>query len=121
MTSPILCNFWGNEILQQYLTANGAYLGLHISSPGVTGDPTTEYVGGGYHRQLCHFSAPGSKTVATINAQTFSGLVAGSFDWLVLWTTVAGGNALCAIPIPLQTISASGQWISRAGDIALGL
>lgn len=119
MTS-VLSNFAGNGFLNQYLSG---YLALHASDPTVTGDGSTEFVGGGYARKLITMSTPSGKTHVSTNGQLYAGLLAGTVNFLAFWTALSGGNMIWSIDITSKAIvvAASGSVNLVAGDVALSV
>jgi len=114
----VLSNSFGNAALAAL--QHGHYLAAHLSAPDVTGTPANEVSGGGYIRQHITMSAPSGKTTVSTNAQLFPGMPACTVTDLAIWDALAGG-LLCVI-IHLTTaivVSASGQLLCAAGDIAV--
>lgn len=121
MTSPsILSNFSGNAFLNQYLSG---YLALHATDPTVTGDGSTEFDGGGYARKLITFSSPSGKTYVSTNGQLYTGLLAGTVNFLAMWTALSGGSMVWRQDISSKAIvvAASGSVHLVAGDVALSV
>lgn len=118
--SSVLSNYAGNTALAVLLNRPGLYLACHTSDPTVLGLLSTEVAGGGYIRQSIGFSAPGSKTCASTNAQTFPGMPAVTATYLAVWTAISAGNMIFSLLLstPLVVL-ASGQVLCAAGDIAI--
>lgn len=120
--ASLLSNYLGNAVLQTYLINNPSWLALHETDPGVLGDLSTEFTGGGYARQPTSWSAPGSKTTATTNAQIFSNLLAADCAWIAIWDAVVLGHILLRVVLPSPvTVAASGNFVSAIGDVAFTL
>lgn len=117
--ASILSNYCGNGMLAAYFTSKKTYLALHRADPTNTGDPSTEFVGGGYIRQLATWSVASNKTIATTNTQIFNDLPAGTLAFLAAWDSQVGGNMLIRYALsPTIAITASGRFTSVAGDVA---
>lgn len=120
-TAIVLSNYFGNLVLQTYLTNGVVYLALHNADPTPVGLLQTEIAGA--LRQRIIFGNASGKAVVSKNAQTFPALPACQVTHLGLWTAIAGGNLLAPIPLPTPgiTVAANGQFLAAAGDVALAL
>lgn len=118
----ILGNFFGNAALDDYFTNRACWLALHQTDPGVNGDLSTEFNGGGYKRQRVHFTSPSAKTVASSDTQIFHDLPNGIIRYIAVWDASANGH--CMIRLLLSTaknIDSGGQFTSLVGDVAFSL
>jgi hypothetical protein len=120
--ASVLSTFAGNTALGVLLHVKGRYLACHVTDPTVLGLSATEVAGGGYERQPVLFSAPGSKTCASTNAQTFAGMPACTVRYLAVWTAISGGDMIFAVVLGAAlAVPASGQVLCAAGDVAVSL
>lgn len=121
-TPVILSNYFGNQILQKYLTEGVVYLACHTSDPTPVGLLQSEVASSGYLRQRILFSPASGKAAVSKNAQTFPGMPACVVTHLGLWTAVAAGNLLLPIQLPAPiTVALNGQLLVTAGDVAVQL
>lgn len=118
----VLSNYAGNAMLHSLLFLTPNFLACHTSDPTVTGLLATEVSGGGYGRASIRFTAPGSKTIASGTAQTFTGMPACTVTYLAVWTAISGGSMIFSILLgtPL-VVPESGQVLCAVGDIAITL
>jgi hypothetical protein len=116
-----IANWGANTALEAMLQAP-TFLAMHSDDPTALGSASSEFIGGGYFRQAITFAASAARAKVSLNAQVFTGLLAGSVGWLGVWTAISGGN-LCYVIVfdtPILIVD-SGQFRCAAGDIALAL
>lgn len=120
--SGFISNYWGNQIIEDYLRTNVVYLALHNADPTVLNDAGTEFAGNGYTRQPVTFTAPGAKTTGQADEVRFSALPDDTLAWYGVHTALSGGNLLFAVPRPTPLVVASDEeHIVPVADIALTL
>lgn len=107
--SGFISNWWGNQIIEDYLRTNTVYLGLHNADPTVLNDAGTELAGNGYERQEVTFTAPGSKTTGQADEVVFASVPDDTVAWYGVHTALSGGNLLFAVPLPVPVPVASDQ------------
>lgn len=97
-----------------------AFLSAHTDDPTPGGLGSTEVLGGGYQRQPIIFSAAANRGGVSANPQVFSGLPECTVAFLGVYNALTGGRMISAVQLDVPiAISASGQLIVPAGDIAL--
>lgn len=122
MPDSMLSNYLGNAMLQRYLVTDGGWLAIHLSDPTALGLLDTELAGADYLRQRVLFHDAASKTVASSNAQRFTGLPAGRAYSLAVWNAVAVGQLLFRIPLdPYIDFALNANFLAAPGDVALTL
>lgn len=121
MPTGYIANWGANTALEAMLQAP-TFLSMHSDDPTALGSPSSEFIGGGYFRQVITFAASASRGKVSVNAQVFTGLLAGSVGWLGVWTAVSGGNLCFVIVLDLPILIVdSGQFRVGVGDVALAL
>ena len=103
MTDGSLTNYAGDAFLQYYLFDNGpVYLALHNAEPTIVPDPSTEFAGNEYARQLCTWTTPSNKTSGLAAAVIFPDLPDDTLRWFGVWDAPSGSgpsaHLLFAIP-----------------------
>jgi hypothetical protein len=127
-TTGYLTN-WGAATALEALLQGPTWLALHSDDPTALASASSEYIGGGYVRQPIAFAASAARAKVSVNAQVFSGLLAGSVGWFAVWTAVSGGHCCYVIQldVPLMVTQSTDPdapadgaqvWVP-AGDIAL--
>ncbi len=100
-----------------FVAATTYYLGLNTTDPGTTG--AGEVTGGSYARQALTFGTAASGSVASTNAQSFTGMPAeaSGIPYASIWTAATAGTYLGG----LTTTGLSGA-ISAGStiDVAIG-
>lgn len=120
--ASVISNWWGNAILQRYLSNGTVWVALHTGDPGVNNDATTEVTGDGYIRQSIEFGDSSAKGVTSTTKVVFSALPECVVTYYSLQTAQVGGNMFCSVELGTPiSIAASGQLVIPAGDIAVGL
>lgn len=118
-----MTNYFSNAILQGL--AQNHYLALHSQDPTVTGNPATEYTGGGYARQPINYTPATNRTLANSNNIVFVNLNAGTVRFFAVWNQLTGGNCIYVIPIPGPSgvvIAASGSTLQvPVNDLSITL
>ena len=88
----------------------------------MTGLLASEVAGGGYARQPIKFAIPSGKTAVSTLATIHTGMPACTVAWLAVWDGLAAGHMIFAYPLaPPIAVPASGQFLAKAGDIAVSL
>lgn len=116
--ASVLSNYFGNMLLN-YLTTNGAYLGIFNDDPGPAFDPTAEI--SGTTRAAVTFSSPSGKAIASTNSQQIT-TTADDITFLGLLDAPVGGHLIATIELlaPLDA-SVDGFFLAAPGDVALQL
>ena len=120
---------WGASTALEAALLGPTWLALHSDDPTALASPASEYIGGGYARQPIAFAASAARAKVSVNAQVFSGLLAGSVGWFAVWTAVSGGHCVYVIQLDVPLIITSSTnpdlpadgaqvWVA-VGDIAL--
>lgn len=118
---PDALSNWAANMMLQTIPSN-CYLAAHLFDPGALGDPSTEVSGGGYVRQPISFRVAGNRFRVSSSGGVFPGMPLCTVQYLAVWTAIGAGHIVfskqLSPPIP---VSASGQLLFAAGDIAVQL
>lgn len=100
------------------------YASLHTASPGETGVPSNEVVGGSYQRALAQFSvsAANSGTSSNSNTLAYSSMPATTVTHIAIYDQPTGGNMLYygALSAPVS-VTAGGTFVVNAGGLTVSL
>ncbi len=117
-----LGNYWGNTALDFMLNGRTTWVGLHVSSPGSTGTPSTEVSGASYERVICNFTTPSSKTSLNDNVLEWDNMPTAKITYAGVWDAEFGGNIIAYGALAgTANVFYGQQFVIPAGDLAISI
>lgn len=107
-----------------YSAPAARYVSLHTASPGETGTPSGEVVGGEYKRALAQFNTAtlGSGTTTNSNSLAYTNMPAVTVSHIGIYDAPVQGNLMYygALTTPV-TVSGGGTFVINAGGLSVSL
>ncbi len=102
--------------------ADESYISLHYDTPALSDATFAEIFGGGYTRQRVNWAQPTNRSIWSLEAVRFSGLVQNQLTHFGVWNALTGGELIAYARLPEMVILLSGQGhVFPAGELALSI